>query len=139
VEEKIGSFVIHNGGKNKQKGNYSSPDRENAREELVMYKEVESICTSLTKGSNYVEFILPNDKQKKSHLTRRIPVRDIYKILPAYFIQINQSEIINIFHIKRRSNKYLFTKLNTYRIADDFYIKVKELLETFFHTSQVKK
>lgn len=139
MKQKTGGFVIHNGhSKDKQKGQYSSPCRNEMMEVLLFYKDVEYIRSSIKRGKNYVDYIMKEnytcrDSKKNIHLTKRIQLYKLSEILPENFIQVNQSEIINVFHIVGRSGIYLFTDTKEFKITDTCKEQVNLRLSTFFH------
>jgi len=140
MEQKRGGFLIHNGHLDKkQNGQYSSPDRSKMVEVLIFYKNIEFIRTSVKRGRNYVDYVVKEDKNsstkkaEQNYLSRRVQLYKLIDVLPDYFIQVNRSEIINIFHITGRSGKYLFTEQKEFKITKTFEEKVNEMLLSFFN------
>ncbi len=145
MEQKCGGFVIHNGHSNKkQKGQYSSPHRNEMNQVLIYYENVEFIRSSIKREKNYVDYILKDSNkcecrkknpESQCNLSRRISVNKLIEMLPDYFIQVNQSEIVNVFHIVGRSGKYLFTEKKEFKITDNYKKLADCKLLTFFHQS----
>ena len=140
MEQKRGGFLIHNGHLDKkQNGQYSSPDRNKMVEVLILYKNIEFIRTSVKRGRNYVDYVVREDKNsstkkaEQNYLSRRVQLYILIDVLPDYFIQVNRSEIINIFHITGRSGKYLFTEQKEFKITKTFGEKVNKMLLSFFN------
>ena len=144
MEQKHGGFVIHNGHSHKkQKGQYSSPNRHEIDEILIFYEKVEYIRSSIKRGKNYVDYILKypyncacNKKGLECNLSKRIQINKLIDMLPNYFVQVNQSEIINVFHLVGQSGKYLFTEKNKFKITDTYKKQVTSKLLFYFHSSR---
>lgn len=140
MEQKRGGFLIHNGHLDKKQNvQYSSPDRNKMVEVLIFYKDIEYIRTSIKRGRNYVDYVVREDKKsltkkgEQNYLSRRVQLYKLIDLLPDYFIQVNRSEIINVFHITGRSGKYLFTEQKEFKITKTFEEKVNVMLLSFFN------
>lgn len=133
--KKSGVFVSYIKGTD---NNNSTQLKSLKSERLIMYEDVECVCTSINKGKNYVEYIQTNDKFKSSMSANRATLGEVIETLPSYFVKINRSEIINVFHIIGRSKNrlHLFTKNNTYVISRNLIKKVNEVINQYFHSNK---
>jgi len=138
MEKKKGGFVIRNGhSKNKQKGQYSSPDSTQMSEVLLFYENVEYIRTSVKRGKNYVDYIVRSQEEnRRCFYSQRIHIYILYEMLPEYFIRVNRSEIINAFCITGRSGTYLFIGNKEFKIGATYKKEVNEKLNLYFHPSR---
>lgn len=137
MDEKKGGFVILNGHiKEKQKGRNGIPDKREMVEALLTYESVECVRTSVKRGKNYVDYLIDYcdiPVKNECHFSRRAVLGNVVELLPPYFVQVNQSEIVNVFHIIGRTGRLLFTKKRKYRIAKSRLAEVNRTLQYYFH------
>jgi hypothetical protein len=138
-QEKRGIFLKRNCHVDSQK-EFSLQNRKKMMERLVLYKNVEYIRTSIKK-ENYAEFIISQagshmkKEESLEYLSKRASLGRLMKELPSYFIQINQSQIINALHITGRSQSFLFTNNRVLEITKPFKKEANIKLNTFYDIS----
>jgi hypothetical protein len=146
--QKRGGFLILNGHV-KQQIKKEKQDKQKEKSSLksiimselfVFYKDVEYIRTSL-KNANRVEFIVSKNSEVKEKevpesLSRGGSLINILNILPDYFVQINQSEAINIYHVKGRSKHFIFMRNTMLKITRTFKKEAELKLKTFIDSSE---
>lgn len=146
--KKRGGFLILNGHVKKQikKEKQQIQEEKSSLKSIIMserfvfYKDVEYIRTSL-KNANRVEFIVNKNSEVKEKevlesLSRGGSLINILNILPDYFVQINQSEAINIYHIKGRSKHFIFMRNTMLKIARLYKKDVELKLKSFIDSSK---